>query len=437
MVRKILEWLIFVLVAVFVGFVIWLFLLRTEPSDNNYSRTSRGEGFFPANTGTTETDNQNISDNPENQNSRNFIPRLRQLSAVPVSGGIAFERLARSSGTYITEDGTEQTSTSSVTIFRYIERATGHLYETREDTLTQTRLSNTTIPEVYEAKFAPDGDHLIIRTLSDDEETIKTLAGKITSKSTTSPETFNLIADGYKIEGDFLLPNVESIDITKDGLTYLVPNNNAEGGIIISDFDDLSKKLIFSSPVFQWVVQRISSNIISITSKADSTLDGFMYLINTTTGVDHKLIGDVSGLTTLSGPDNKWVLYSVSRENNIQMFALNMTTGLVFNTGLETLPEKCVFSQKDRDIVFCAAPFKAKNARYPEDWYQGSVTFNDNLWRINLEDREFDQILGDGEEINESFDMFNLVISPLNEYVLFINKKDLTLWSVDLTTIER
>lgn len=68
----------------------------------------------------------------------------------------------------------------------------------------------------------------------------------------------------------------------------------------------------------------------------------------------------------------------------------------------------------------------------PESWYQGTVSLNDNLWKINLATQEYNQILGDKEELDQSFDMIKLVTSPKDDFILFVNKRDLTLWSFEI-----
>jgi hypothetical protein len=50
-----------------------------------------------------------------------------------------------------------------------------------------------------------------------------------------------------------------------------------------------------------------------------------------------------------------------------------------------------------------------------------------------LDTEEYEALLIDREEVPQSFDITKIVVSPRDEFVLFVNKKDLTLWSVDIT----
>lgn len=440
MVRKILGWLIFVLISSFIGFIIWLFFFRTEPQITTFTPVQRSEDFFPVDTtsniGGTGIVNQ---EGREGTLGANLIPRVRQLSKVPVAGGISFERDTGLSETFITEEGIEEALTSSITIFRYIERATGHLYETRENTLTQTRLSNTTIPKIYEAEFAPNGENVSLRLLDEiDGDLINTIAATVKSKSTTSQETFRLVADGYALEGPFLNQNIEDVELDDNGLTYVIPNTKGGSLIITSDFEDLKKSVSFESPLREWIIQRINKNTIALTTKADSRLDGFLYFLNKNNRKIEKVIGEIPGLTTLVSPDGKWVVYSLSRGNGIETYAYNRETDNTLTLGINTLPkDKCAFANNNSDVIFCGASNQIERTTYPETWYQGSVSFNDDLWKIDLEKEEYDQLLEDGSDVSQSFDMTNLIVSPDDDHIMFVDKTTLTLWNVDTTIIQR
>lgn len=435
MLKRILGWVIFALIAVFIGFIVWLFFFREEPVDSNFNPTQRGESFFPVDLA-NGLDRQGQLDQGNRTEGRgtNFIPRLRQLSKVPVAGSVTFERQTGSTQTFISDDGVEEERDFTVTIFRYLERATGHLYETKETSLTQTRLSNTTIPKVYEAAFTNDGDYVLLRYLADDEETIETLSAAVVAKSTTSPETFQLVADGYALEGEFLPQNVISADLIDSGLAYNIQNIEGGSSIIISDLADEAKRIIYESPFTQWVVQRPNVSTVTLTPKADSRALGYLYFLNTSGGQMQKVLSDIPGLTTLTSPNTKWIIYSVSRENGLNTYALNTETDEEIRLGFDTLPaDKCVFSKRNEDILYCGADDQPERVPYPETWYQGITSFNDNLWKVNLETEEYEPLLINQEEVAQSFDMIDLQVSEDDEFILFTNKKDLTLWSVDTT----
>lgn len=438
MIRKILGWTIFVLIFIFIGFVIWLFFVREDVQPTSSQQFNRPEDFFPVDIPGMNA-NGEIDPDPNRTGliGRNLIPRLRQLSQVPVAGSVAFERTGNTSRPVISEDGSETTERSTFVVFRYLERSTGHLYEAREDSLTQTRLSNTTIPRVVDSYFSRDGERVLLRILDEDQESIDTLSARVTQKATTSPSGGAFVADGFALEGPYLTGNIVDAKIGSTGLSYLIPKNTGGSSLITSTFDDLSKRVIFDSPLKDWVISRVSASNILLTTKADSRVAGFSYLINAQTGASQKLIGDLTGLTTSLSPDGKWLIYSVSRNNEFGAFALNTETEETRRLGVTTLPEKCVFSTTNSDVLYCAGPAQMPRVPLPESWYQGITSLNDNLWKINLDTQNYEQLLGDREEVDQSFDMTKLEISPKEDFLLFVNKKDLTLWSVEIGNIVR
>lgn len=439
MIRKILGITIFVLIFAFIGFVIWLFFLRSDEVQTTFTPTQRPEDFFPTNIpGLSDNGEINPDPNRTSSTNRNLIPRLRQLSQVPTAGSVSFKRTRNTSRPIINQDGSESVSQDSYNVFRYIERSTGHLYEAREDSLTQTRLSNTTIPRVVDALFAPNGQNVLLRILAEDQETIETLSAEVVQKATSSPSGGDaMISDGYALEGPYLSKNIIDSSVHSLGLSYLVPQSTGGSALITSNFDDLAKKVVFESPLRNWLLSRIGSNSILLTTKADSRTTGFSYLINTQTSTSQKILGDITGLTTLMSPDEKWLIYSLSRSNELDTFVLNTETNETKRFGVKTLPEKCVFSQQNSDLLFCAGPSEMPRVPLPESWYQGTVSLNDNLWKIDLSTQNYEQVLGDREEVEQSFDMIKLKVSPDDSFVLFINKKDLTLWSLEVTDIVR
>jgi hypothetical protein len=344
---------------------------------------------------------------------------------------VVFEREATSTDTFINEEGAETEQSGFETVYRYIERGSGHIYETTERTLTQTRLSNTTIPKVRNAIFSDGGESILLQYLSDSEENVVSYLAQIVPKATTSPDNFRIISDGYKLEGDYLPINITSIDSDEETLGYFIsaPTN---GAIVTSNFNDTAKQLIYETETSQWNIQFVDGGFV-MTNKADSRINGFSYFLNSTTKVLNKIIGDLPGLSVLSSPSRKWVLYSEGRTNQPTIFALNTETNETKRLDIKTLAEKCIFSKNNEDQIYCAATDNPPNTSYPESWYQGEVSFNDNVWKIDLVDGFYTKILEDQGEIQRSFDVSNLILANDDEYLLFIDKKDLSLWSLDIS----
>ena len=82
--------------------------------------------------------------------------------------------------------------------------------------------------------------------------------------------------------------------------------------------------------------------------------------------------------------------------------------------------------------MWCAAPDTIPSGiTYPDDWYQGAVTFTDSLWELNLEAQEGVLVSDFTQTSGRTIDATNLASD--GAIVLFINRLDGTLWSFDST----
>src|SRR3990167_10436168 len=81
---------------------------------------------------------------------------LFQISKEQVAGFVAFNP-STSSG---------QASTT----IRYADRATGHIYDVNPLTLEKTKITNKTLPKIYEAHFRDNGNAVVFRSLVNDSD---------------------------------------------------------------------------------------------------------------------------------------------------------------------------------------------------------------------------------------------------------------------------
>lgn len=331
-------------------------------------------------------------------------PRLRQLSLNPLAGVASLTR-------------------DSKTHFRYIERATGHIFETPADSLDITRITNTTVPKIYEAQWGVGAGSILLRYLKDDEETINTFYASFGSASTTQTANLN---------GTFLAPNIGSTVFSPLGTSIAYTVTHAGASLYTADTEALKPKLIFVSPLREWLLLWPEKNTLTLTTRASAGVDGFMYAISPTTGASRKILSSVKGLTTLMSPDGKKVLYAGNENGSIELHLLTISGNVDVGVPFTTLPEKCVWSEKSSNLIFCAVPKNFLDSTLPDTWYQGKVSFDDALW-------SYDTITGttvrllDPSTYSQSFDMVAPSLSANENFILFINKKNLLGWTYKLT----
>jgi hypothetical protein len=85
-------------------------------------------------------------------------------------------------------------------------------------------------------------------------------------------------------------------------------------------------------------------------------------------------------------------------------------------------------------VVYCAAPSQPVDAVYPDDWYAGKISTLDKIWQINGATGEIKLISSFNDAPNRAIDAFNLGLDQKDNFLFFMNKNDLSLWSLDLVS---
>lgn len=308
---------------------------------------------------------------------------------------------------------------------RYVERETGNIYQTFADKIEERRFSTTIIPQVHEAHFGNKAQSVVMRYLQSDDTTIETFVGALPKEYLgADTNTTN------EIKGYFLPENVADVSISPDGTRafYLFGAGENMVGTIL-DLLTGKKTQVFESAFTEWLAWWSNAKLISLTTKASAFAPGHMYSLDSSTKNFTRTLGGISGLTTLTSPDAKLVLTS---DSNLSLSLYQKDSKESINLGLRTLPEKCVWG-KGSDVAYCAVPQTIESGLYPDSWYQGEISFTDQIWKIDtatlntsfIEDPL--QVVGGGE-----IDAIKLALDSDEEYLFFVNKKDSFLWELEL-----
>ena len=313
---------------------------------------------------------------------------------------------------------------------RYVAKATGNIFQTFADKILERKFSGTTIPKVHEAYFGNRGESVAMRYLKSDDRTIETFVG-IIPKELLGADT----SGNNEVKGTFLPNNVKDISVSPDGLKifYLfMSTNNSEESMIgtVLNLRDNRKVQIFDSSFTEWLPWWPNSNTITLSTKPSANIPGYMYTIDAGGKNLSKILGNINGLTTLAAPNGKLILYG----DSLLSISLYHTDTRNSNAlGLKTLPEKCVWG-RGSDVIYCAVPKSVDFSKaYPDSWYQGDVSFNDELWKIDVKTGNTTLLanpptIAGGEEI----DAIKLAADEGENHLFFVNKKDSFLWKLDL-----
>lgn len=327
------------------------------------------------------------------------LPKLRKIWPAPTAGGMIF-------------------GNGAATTLRFTDRSTGHIYEMLATDREPRRISNTTIPKVYEAVWGSDGKTVYARYLKGETNpSIETYEIKLASSTSQS------------FTGVFLPKNIASLVTNPlgDKAFYLTMGTAGATGYLWQK-SGKSRISIFSSQLSEWLASWPNENSILLSSKPSGTSPGFAYFLNSKTGEIKKIVEGIKGLTVLGNPKADLVLVG---GNGLSLGIWKQKDNTLGSLPLNTLPEKCVW--KDDQTVYCAVPDSTPGGVYPDNWYQGSISFKDSLWELNTATLSTDLTLPLSLTAGEDFDVISPILSPDKKNLIFINKKDLSLWLLELT----
>ncbi len=328
--------------------------------------------------------------------------RLVKVSVGPVVPGAAVVTKAKNA------------SSSPETVVSYIERQSGNVFSYNTLTKTLTRTSNKTLLGIESAVWLPNASTTFVRYLSgNDFSTINTYA---------------LPANG--VGGFFLSQNLADIAVSATGLLTLASGVNGSVASLMR-IDGTRAAALFTTPLSSLRVSFAGKNQYLAFTKPSATLAGSAFLVDSA-GRFSRIAGPLNGLAALASPLGKWVLVSYTLNGAMQMKLVSTATGDSISLPVATIVDKCVWAADD-SALYCGIPVNpSANAAYPNDWYQGAVSFSDRVWKIQIAGRYANLVLDFPSETEEILDAVALAIDPTGSTLVFMNKNNGSLWSYSL-----
>lgn len=427
------------MIAIFGFYIIYNRNLITPTSTN--TSTTGTTGFTPLNpSNTVNTRPINISSSTLATPNINTAadtkkPIVRQLVADPVTSAIS-------------------TSTPRGVVVRYIDRASGHIFEINPDTSNSVRITNTTIPKVLSAKWSTGASDILMTYIRNNNTeptdlylhidevfpTTKTPAKKITAgqatttSSSTPVQTATLLTTKSRIFGTGNI--FTTISPSGDKTFYLSGEGVTLNGYMENfKTNELSK--IWSSSISSWVANWVKDTApakIALYIKPISIGTGFGYLFDPSTKSFDKVGQGGKGFTMNVNRSATYAVTATTEGNTINTDFVNIKTAASTIAPLRTMPEKCAWGMLSDKVVYCAVPNDIKQYEYPDAWYMGEVSFIDSLWKINVETGEVTRLANLLNETDELIDAIDISVAPGDQYLTFINKNDLSLWMLDLSS---
>lgn len=217
---------------------------------------------------------------------------------------------------------------------------------------------------------------------------------------------------------------------TDDKIAYYSSNDLQNTNAVFSaDPNGSSAKNIFNTRIRDIRLEWVSGNQIAITTAPSGLAPNLLWVLNSDTQKFLPVLSQVYGFTMKWAPGGERFIFSQtnSKGANLSLFSSNQTGTEVKDLGVATLPEKCVFT-KDGGSIICAVPKSAPDIVWPDDYYKHLYSTEEQIWSINPAIEKKDLLYEFDDSI--SIDATDLALSPQEDRLVFLNKKDDMVYSL-------
>lgn len=367
---------------------------------NNQTSTQTGDSntnvFGSENNGTIDSDGVIIKD------------ILKQVTTYGVTGANSFMIMKNAT------PGDSNTNPKNTPAIKFVEKSNGHIHQIFLDDGQSSEIDTSSIPNIYEAVFSGAGESVVYRYLDDTGKNIQSF--------------LNIIGG---VNGQYLPENIISISSSpSNSIFYYITkdeNNNAVGNLFTTAGNKNVK--VFKSAFSEWNTDWPTAENVYLTTKPSYNVGGYAYSLNTRSGIFTKILGNIKGLTTKTNQDGSKMIYSTSANIGPSLSVYNIQNNETKELDLYSFADKCVFAFNKID-AYCGVPNTKPGTENPDLWYQGLESYSDSIYKIDTNTGSISLIMNTNAK--GGIDTTNLFLDKTEEYLFFINKKDSTLWSLNL-----
>lgn len=403
-------------ILILAGTLAWWYVFlrdKTESIPPTFATASQSNPVAPFG-GTTENSYENIGSGISPQESRvvpststsmsgRKVPQLWQVSSSPVAGA-------------------SFVGSGSSTRLRFVERASGNIFEIDPARGELTRITNTLTPRIYEALLAGTSTAIMQTVENGSVITIAVAIGHATSTGSFAQLTQRRLPS-----------NISTIAIHSDGTRIFYITSGAQGSLgFIAQADGSRSQQVFSSTILGWQVRWLSDNRIIIVQNASDQAISYAYELQN--GVLVPLAG-ATGLTILPRASSDAILVGQSSPA-LALSVRRATTSIALP--LRTIADKCVWEPPKQKlsgkrvtpilepILYCAVPQRAPGTAFLDSWYRGQTHTSDAWWKANVDAGSVELVYLPDTSL--ALDAENPVIDESGSYIAFRDASSKSLW---------
>lgn len=310
------------------------------------------------------------------------------------------------------DQGPVESFTTTENGVRYLLKQDGHIMEIGPTGGAQTRISNTTIPKIFDAVWSRDASKTILKYI--EGANTRTISAEFIATSTKA------VVLPQSIISAVFAPD-------RDRIVYLIPTSSGSR-IITANPDNTKQTEIVNLPFKDFDISWPEKNSIYFLSRPSGLSTGFLFRYDLARESLDKILGDIAGLQVKFSEDGQKLVYSAYNipDSKPRVFIYDLKTAKTSDLQNTGLAEKCAFAKTAKNIIYCAISQNPVPAVYPDAWLRGEASFNDSLWQINFETGE-KKLLSD-----QNFDIKQIKASSDDKFLYFTDKNNGSLWGLEI-----
>jgi hypothetical protein len=332
----------------------------------------------------------------------------------------------------------DKTSSTSENYVLFQDKETGNIYKSQGFEYKNTRLTNTTFPNSQKSVFTNTGDYIAIAYYDAKDEGVNPVK-KLLVSEVPRIENGPLNLNGNIDENIIDVVSFSNFDKNlklknSDLIAYLKKSKDNFSELYIYNINTNIKSKIAELPITSISISWDGINEIVIKTNPSNEINQTVFSVNIITK-KISVINTKNNTNTIN-PLNKNVLSFDNQTVSLYEKAYSQNK---IDLELKTNTDKCVFYLTTHVLCGIVGDDFSGEVNVVDDWYKGLVQWNDKISIYNIkanENPEYPLSIIAGESIDfykpVNYYYTNKTTSSESANLLFQNKRDLSLWLLDL-----
>lgn len=303
----------------------------------------------------------------------------------------------------------------------FIKKSSGNLFIADPQSRSVNQVATSSTQQVRNAYISSDGTVIIYQFLSEN--------GDIQTYKTDVEEVENSDSQLKVTNGSFLPSNIYDADMSIDGDKLFYLRKTVTGKTVGVDYnlETNDRSRILNSEITEWRADYDQPDVITLHSPASDGLTGYAYHLDTESGRKTRLV-DGTGLTVKTNESGNLSLITKDSGNQYTTRVLNLDSKET-QLSIPTFSEKCTW--QNASIFLCGVPSE-KQPQSISSWYQGNISFVDNISVFNTESGDMNRLFTDEQIDKAKSDVVNIKIQKNFQDIIFKDKSTGDLWGYEM-----